>query len=114
MTLRQFKLLLTIATLTACLALPFLVTILRRLYSIEINDTSFASFQRYKTQLIPTRDLVVYATLGLCLLVSTWTFINHKRGRSTSRFDVVATFIFLITAVLIVMIKTLLPSGPLV
>lgn len=112
MTLRQLKLIVTIATLTACLALPFLMTILRSLYSIR--DTSFDSYQRYKMHLIPTRDLIVYSTLGFCLLVSAWTFINFKMGRSISRFDVVAAFIFLITAALIIMIKALLPSGPLV
>lgn len=114
MTLKQFKLIISISTLIACLALPFLVTILRGLYSIDLGDTSLDSFQRYKYQLIPARNLVVYSTLGLCLLVSAWTFINYMMGRSVSRFDVVATFIFLMTAVLIILIKAFLPSGPLV
>lgn len=114
MTLRQLKLIVTITTLAACLTLPFLITILRSLYSIDINDSSFDAFQRYKTHLIPARDLFVYSALGLCLLVSTWTLINYKMGRSTSRFDIVATFIFILTAVGIIAIKTLLPSGPLI
>lgn len=114
MTLRQLKLLVTTATLTACLALPFLMLILRSLYSIDLNDASFDSFQRYKAQLLPARDFLVYSILGLCLVVSTWTFINYKRDRRISRFDVVATFIFLITAVLVIVIKTLLPSGSLI
>lgn len=114
MTLRQLKLIVTTITLLACLTLPFLVTILRSLYSLDINDSSFEAFQRYQAQLIPSRDLFVYSTLGLCLLVSSWTLINHKRGQSTSRLDWAATFLFILTAAAIIAIKTLLPSGPLI
>ena len=114
MTIRQFKLIATIATIIACLTLPFLMYILRSLYAIDVNDPLFEGFQRYKTDLIPARDVFVYSTLGLCLLLSTWNLLNHKAGRNTSRFDVVATLLFVITAALIILIKTLLPAGPLV
>jgi hypothetical protein len=101
-------------TAAACVMLPFLMPILRNIFSIGLNDTSVEAFQRYKTHLVPARDLFLYLTLALCIITSNWTFYNYWKGKRISKLELLVSLIFLIIAGLIIFVKTILPSGRLV
>ena len=111
MTLRQTKILMTLVTAAACLMLPFLMTILRHIFAIEHNDTSVETFQRYKVHLVLARDFFLYLTLALCIITSSWTFHNLRKGKRISNVELFVSWIFLLVAGLIIFIKTVLPSG---
>lgn len=114
MTLRKVKILLILLTAAACMTLPFLMAILRSIFSIKLNDTSVETFQKYKTHLAPIKDTFLFVTLSLCITASGWILYDNKRVKRIGNIELFISLIFLIVAVLIIFIKTALPTGRLI
>jgi hypothetical protein len=108
---RYIKLPLTVLTIVACVTLPFLTTVLRNIYSIDINDNSFESMNRYKTQLIPIRDMILFSIVLLCLTLSIWTFMNYGMRKQISNFDLLSSIMFVLVGAIIIFARTMVPSG---